>query len=65
MLNRFVLTIQTLALPTLAFDEFLSYVPSWQEGATFLGVVAYGILLYSFTFRYTRLFPQERELSQR
>ena len=63
MLNRFVLTIQTLALPTLPFDEFLSYLPSWQEVATFVAVVAYGVLLYSFTFRYARLFPQERELS--
>ena len=63
-LNRFVMTIQTLALPTLPFDEFLSYVPSWQEVATFMAVVAYGVLLYSFTFRYAKLFPQERELSQ-
>ncbi len=62
MLNRFVLTIQTLALPTLPFDEFLSYTPSWEEVATFLAVVAYGVLVYSLTFRYTSLFPQEREL---
>ena len=34
VLNRFVLTIQTLALPTLPFDPFLSYWPSWQEYAT-------------------------------
>lgn len=61
-LNRFVMTIQTLALPTLPFDEFLSYVPSWQEVGTFLAVIAYGVLLYSFTFRYANLFPQEREL---
>lgn len=61
-LNRFVLTIQTLALPTLAFDRFLSYVPSWQEAATFAAVLAYGVLLYSVSFRYLPLFPQEREL---
>lgn len=61
-LNRFVMTIQTLALPTLPFDEFLSYVPSWQEVGTFLAVIAYGVLLYSLTFRYANLFPQEREL---
>jgi molybdopterin-containing oxidoreductase family membrane subunit len=59
--NRFVMTIQTLALPTLPFDQFLSYVPSWQEVATFLGVVAYGVLVYSVSFRYLNLFPQERE----
>ncbi|MGB7623214.1 MAG: menaquinone reductase integral membrane subunit QrcD [Terriglobia bacterium] len=64
MLNRFVFTIQTLALPTLPFDRFLSYVPSWQETATFLAVVAYGVLIYSFSFRYLPLFPQEKELRQ-
>jgi molybdopterin-containing oxidoreductase family membrane subunit len=63
-LNRFVLTVQTLAVPTLAFDKFLSYTPSWQETGTFLAVVAYGVLVYSFSFRYCRLFPQERELRQ-
>ena len=63
MLNRFVMTIQTLALPTLPFDRFLSYSPSWEEIAAFLFVIAYGVLLYSFTFRYTPMFPQERELS--
>jgi len=61
-LNRFVMTIQTLALPTLPFDAFLSYVPSWQEVATFVAVLAYGMLIYSFSFRYLTLFPQEREL---
>lgn len=61
-LNRFVMTVQTLALPTLSFDRFLSYYPSWQEIGTFLAVVAYGVLVYSFSFRYFQLFPQEREL---
>ena len=63
MLNRFVLTIQTLALPTLPFDRVMSYWPSWQESATFLAIVAYGVLVYSFSFRYLTLFPQERELA--
>ncbi|MGA9405638.1 MAG: menaquinone reductase integral membrane subunit QrcD [Bacteroidota bacterium] len=63
-LNRFVMTIQTLALPTLSFDPFLSYVPSWQEIATFGAVIAYGMIVYSLSFRYLNLFPQERELNQ-
>ena len=63
MLNRFVMTIQTLALPTLPFDNFLSYTPSWEEVATFLFVLAYGVILYSFTYRYATIFPQERELN--
>jgi molybdopterin-containing oxidoreductase family membrane subunit len=61
-LNRFVQTVQTLALPTLPFDPFLSYFPSWQEVGAFLAVVAYGVLVYSFSFRYFQLFPEEREL---
>jgi Ni/Fe-hydrogenase subunit HybB-like protein len=62
VINRFVMTIQTLALPTLPFDPFLSYVPSWQEVAAFLAVIAYGVILYSISYRYLTLFPQEREL---
>ncbi len=63
-LNRFVMTIQTQALPTLPFDTFLSYVPSWQETASFLAVVAYGVIVYTLSFRYLNLFPEERELAQ-
>jgi Ni/Fe-hydrogenase subunit HybB-like protein len=62
--NRLVMTIQTLALPTLPFDPFLTYWPSWQEVATFLGVIAYGVVVYSLSFRYLTLFPQERELQR-
>jgi Ni/Fe-hydrogenase subunit HybB-like protein len=61
--NRFVMTVQTLALPTLPFDRFWSYSPSWQEVASFLAVVAYGVILYSLSFRYLKLFPQERGLA--
>jgi molybdopterin-containing oxidoreductase family membrane subunit len=39
-LNRFVQTVQTLAVPTLSFDKFMTYTPSWQETGTFLAVVA-------------------------
>jgi molybdopterin-containing oxidoreductase family membrane subunit len=60
--NRFVMTIQTLAVPTLKFEPFMLYYPSWQEVATFLFVVAYGVILYSLSFRYLTLFPQERDL---
>jgi molybdopterin-containing oxidoreductase family membrane subunit len=62
-LNRFVLTIQTMALPTLPFDRFLIYWPSWQEYAAFGAVLAYAVLVYSFSYRYLTLFPQERELA--
>lgn len=65
VLNRYVMTIQTLALPTLRFDSFLTYVPSWQEVGAFAAVIAYGVLLYALSFRYLSLFPQERELRHR
>jgi len=56
LLNRFVLTVQTLALPTLPFDEFLQYTPSWQEVASFGAVIAYGVIVYSLSYRYLPLF---------
>jgi Ni/Fe-hydrogenase subunit HybB-like protein len=56
LLNRFVLTVQTLALPTLPFDEFLQYTPSWQEVASFGAVLAYGVIVYSLSYRYLPLF---------
>jgi molybdopterin-containing oxidoreductase family membrane subunit len=61
LLNRFVLTVQTLALPTLPFDEFLQYTPSWQEVASFGGVIAYGVILYSLSYRYLPLFSAPGE----
>ena len=60
LLNRFVLTVQTLALPTLSFDQFLTYTPSWQEVASFGGVIAYGVILYSLSYRYLPLFAQPK-----
>jgi len=60
LLNRFVMTVQTLALPTLAFDEFLRYTPSWQEVATFGGLIAYGVIVFSLSYRYLPLFGQEK-----
>ena len=33
-----------------------------RETGTFLAVLAYGVLIYSFSFRYFQLFPDEREL---
>jgi molybdopterin-containing oxidoreductase family membrane subunit len=62
-LNRYIQTIQTLSLPTLPFDRFLSYTPSWQEIGTFLAVLAYGVLVYSISYRYFQLFPEERGLN--
>jgi menaquinone reductase, integral membrane subunit len=63
LVNRLVLTIQTLALPTLPFDQFLHYVPSWQEVATFGGVIAYGVIVYSLSYRYLPLFGESKPIN--
>jgi molybdopterin-containing oxidoreductase family membrane subunit len=60
LVNRLVLTIQTLALPTLSFDEFLKYTPSWQEVATFGALIGYGVIVYSVSYRYLPLFGEGR-----
>jgi len=63
VLNRFIFTIQTLAVPVMPFDKFMSYFPTWQEWGITMGVVGYGILLFSLSYRYLPLFPQEAELN--
>ncbi len=63
-LNRYAMTIQTLALPTLPFESSWTYLPSWQELAAFAAVVAYGVILFSLSYRYLPLYPKERELAR-
>ena len=60
VLNRFRLTVQTLAVPTLSFDPFLQYTPSWQEVASFAGVIAYGVIVFSLSYRYLPLFADAK-----
>jgi molybdopterin-containing oxidoreductase family membrane subunit len=63
--NRFVVTIQAQTVPTLTFDTFFTYAPTWQEWGVMGFVVAYGVLVYSLSYRYLPLFPWERELAHR
>ena len=63
VLNRFVFTIVTLAIPVMPFDSFVSYVPTWQEWGIALAVVGYGFLLFSLSYRYLPVFPREREMN--
>jgi molybdopterin-containing oxidoreductase family membrane subunit len=39
------------------------YIPSWQEVATTILPVAYGVILVLISYRYLPIFPQERELN--
>lgn len=61
VINRSVLTLHTLALPTLSFDAFVPYWPSWQEVGAFSAIIGYGVVVLSLSYRYLPLFPHEKE----
>lgn len=61
--NRFAFIIVTLAIPVMPFDRFWSYLPSWQEWALSFGLIGYGVLFYSLSYRYLPVFPKEKELN--
>jgi molybdopterin-containing oxidoreductase family membrane subunit len=63
-LNRWVMVLQIMAVPVMPFDTWTLYIPSWQEVATTILPVAYGIILIAFAYRYLPVFPQELELNQ-
>lgn len=63
VINRFVFTVQGLAIPVMPFDKWYTYMPNWAEISTSLMIIAYGFLLLSLSYRYLPVFPQERELN--
>ena len=64
-INRWVMVLQVMAVPILSFDNWAMYYPSWQEVATTILPVAYGIILVMLSYRYLSIFPQEQELNQK
>jgi menaquinone reductase, integral membrane subunit len=46
--NRWVMVLQVVAVPVMPFDTWALYIPSWQEVATTILPVAYGIILIAF-----------------
>ncbi len=62
-LNRWVMVLQVLAAPVMPFTNWNMYFPSWQEIATTILPVAYGIILIMISYRYLPIFPQEQELN--
>ena len=63
LLNRWVMVLQVMAAPVMTFENWVMYIPSWQEVATTILPVAYGVILVMISFRYLPIFPQERELN--
>jgi len=63
VLNRFVFTVVTLAVPVMPFDRFWSYLPTWQEWGIAMALLGYGFLVFSFSYRYLPVFPKEKELN--
>jgi molybdopterin-containing oxidoreductase family membrane subunit len=57
------MVLQIMAVPVMSFDTWALYVPSWQEIATTVLPVAYGIILIALAYRYLPVFPQEKELN--
>jgi len=61
--NRWVMVLQVMAMPVMPFDTWAMYYPSWQEVATTILPVAYGVILVALSYRYLPVFPQEKELN--
>jgi len=62
-LNRWVMVLQIMAVPVMTFDNWVLYFPSWQEVATTILPVAYGVILIAISYRYLPVFPNEAELN--
>ena len=63
-INRYVQTVQNLAVPSLPFEGWNAYLPNWVEIAPCVAAVAYGVIVLSLAYRYLPLFPAERDLNQ-
>ena len=61
--NRWVMILQVMSAPVLTFETWATYFPSWQEIATTVLPVAYGVIMIAISHRYLPVFPHERELN--
>lgn len=62
-MNRWIMTVQSLAVPVMSFDKFFSYHPNWAEWASTLMWVWIGVVVIMISYRYLPIFPQEKELN--
>ena len=63
-INRYVMTVQALAIPVMPFDSWEFYAPNWAEWGSSCMVFAYAWLVLAVSYRYLPMFPQERELNK-
>jgi molybdopterin-containing oxidoreductase family membrane subunit len=63
-INRYVMTVQTLAMPVMPFDTWEFYNPNWVEWAASCLVLGYAWIVLALSYRYLPMFPQERELNR-
>jgi molybdopterin-containing oxidoreductase family membrane subunit len=63
LLNRWVMVLQVMAVPVVTYESWFTYFPSWQEIATTILPVAYGVIMIMISYRYMPIFPQEAELN--
>lgn len=62
-INRFVMTVQALAVPVMPFDHWEVYIPTMYEWAPCIALLAYCALVISLSYRYLPLFPREKQLN--
>ncbi len=62
-LNRYLMTVQALAIPVMPFDSWQTYMPNWAEWGACALIFAYAAIVLSLSYRYLPLFPQEKELN--
>lgn len=65
VMNRFVMTVVTLAIPVLPFEKFLGYWATWAEWGIAMAVIGYGGVILAFSYRYLPVFPDEKRLNAR
>jgi len=63
-LNRYLFTVQAIAIPVMPFDSWQFYAPNWAEWSTCGMIVAYGFLVMSLSYRYLPVFPQEQGMNK-
>ena len=63
LLNRWNMTVQTLAIPVMPFDKWEVYLPNWAEWGCVALIFAFAWCVVALAYRYLPVFPQEKYLN--